>query len=346
MHILTVYTISILGILVHTSHSPLFSTVPDGNECDSFDCGANTGCREVDNQPVCFCLPGFTGNPPATSCSPIRSPCEPSPCGPNTNCNVVYGFHRCTCQQGYFGDPNTIRGCAPPRDPCNPNPCGRGARCDASRNPTCYCPEGTIGDPYQGCRAQVVAECGPGDCGTNARCEVVNGRPLCSCLPGYTGDAVTGCRPRDPCQPNPCGPRATCAPRPGGDYTCNCEPGLIGNPTSPLGCRPECEVHRDCSATQMCVAQKCVDACAGACGVNAECKVVNHGPICSCPRGYVGDAVTLCQEVATRKWSGNPADILGVCLMCECCGCLCVLFWFPSCHNVTHAIPSLPYQTT
>ncbi|KAF0298054.1 Neurogenic locus notch 3 [Amphibalanus amphitrite] len=252
------------------------TTVPDGNECDDYECGANTGCREVDDEPVCFCLPGFTGSPPSTSCTPIRSPCEPSPCGPNTNCNVVYGFHRCTCKEGFFGDPNTIRGCSPPRDPCNPNPCGGGARCDASRNPTCYCPDGTVGDPYQRCEALVVAECGPGDCGANAR------------------------RTRAAREPS--------APRgPGGEYSCACEPGLIGNPTSQLGCRSECEVNQDCSATHMCVAQKCVDACAGACGINAECKVVNHSPICTCARGYTGDAVTLCQEVATiRPPSGTP----------------------------------------
>ena len=123
---------------------------------------------------------------------------------------------------------------------------------------------------------------------------------------------MTGCRPRDPCQPNPCGPRAICTTRPGGEDSCACEPGLIGNPTSPLGCRHECEVHQDCSATQMCVAQKCVEACAGACGINAECKVVNHSPICTCARGYTGDAVTLCQEVATSKLCKREASLVSV----------------------------------
>lgn len=30
------------------------------------------------------------------------------------------------------------------------------------------------------------------------------------------------------------------------------------------------------------------------CGVNAQCQVVNHNPICSCYNGYTGDPFVRC----------------------------------------------------
>ncbi|MPC81332.1 Adhesion G protein-coupled receptor L4 [Portunus trituberculatus] len=32
------------------------------------------------------------------------------------------------------------------------------------------------------------------------------------------------------------------------------------------------------------------------CGVNADCRVKDHQPVCSCPDGYVGDALSHCRR--------------------------------------------------
>lgn len=131
---------------------PVFTVVPEGNECQGNPCGPNSGCRVVSGRPQCFCQPNFEGDPPRIPCTPPRQPCTPSPCGPNTQCTVVEnGFAKCTCLPGYLESPNTIRGCVKRRNPCEPNPCGYGALCDPSLSPPCYCPEHLAGNPYKTC---------------------------------------------------------------------------------------------------------------------------------------------------------------------------------------------------
>ena len=62
--------------------------------------------------------------------------------------------------------------------------------------------------------------------------------------------------------------------------------GYIG---APPNCRPECIINGDCNRQQACSNQHCINPCDGACGLNSECTVRNHLPICKCPRGYDGD---------------------------------------------------------
>lgn len=40
--------------------------------------------------------------------------------------------------------------------------------------------------------------------------------------------------------------------------------------------------------------EKCQDPCPGSCGISAECSVINHTPICTCPSGYTGDPFNNC----------------------------------------------------
>lgn len=63
---------------------------------------------------------------------------------------------------------------------------------------------------------------------------------------------------------------------------------------SPPGCRPECVVSSECPWNKACANQKCVDPCPGVCGQNANCRVQNHSPICSCAPGYTGDPFSRC----------------------------------------------------
>lgn len=126
--------------------------VPEGDQCDGDPCGTNSGCRVVNGQVRCFCLPGYEGNPPHSPCTLPTTSCDPSPCGPNTRCSVLEnGFAKCTCLPGYIESPNTIRGCVPKADQCEFNPCGFGARCNSTRVPPCYCPDLMIGNPYKSC---------------------------------------------------------------------------------------------------------------------------------------------------------------------------------------------------
>lgn len=100
-------------------------------------------------------------------------------------------------------------------------------------------------------------------------------------------------RPKDPCNPSPCGPNSQCRAA-NGVGVCSCLAGYMG---APPACRPECVLSNECSPTQACVNNKCTDPCVGSCGLNARCQVINHSPICSCPPGNTGDPFRSCYPI-------------------------------------------------
>lgn len=245
-------------------------------------CGQFAECSVVNHVPACTCIVGYIGNP-FTGCSPEPppavtpqpvNPCNPSPCGPNSQCRNVNGQAVCSCLPEYTGSPPN----------CKPE-------CVVSSE----CP------PNKACHKFKCANPCAGTCGVGARCEVINHNPICSCPAGLTGDPFSRCyelpplppapKPApNPCVPSPCGANAAC--RAVGDQpSCSCLPNFVGVPPN---CRPECVVNTDCASNLACIADKCKDPCPGSCGFNAECRVENHIPICTCVTGFVGDPFTQC----------------------------------------------------
>lgn len=92
------------------------------NPCQPSPCGPNSQCKQVNQQAVCSCLPGYNGSPPScrpecvvsTEC-PIDKACInlkcvnpcPGTCGISTKCDVKMHSPICTCLPGYTGDPFT-----------------------------------------------------------------------------------------------------------------------------------------------------------------------------------------------------------------------------------------------
>ena len=239
---------------------------------------------------------------------PPQNPCVPSPCGANAVCRHESGSAFCQCLPDYFG--NAVQGCKPE--------CVLNSDCSSTQ----VCTNQRCRDPC------------PGLCGLNAECRVVNHFPACSCLPGYTGNAMQSCKvivigmyfsslpthffpiilnlflfsepvppvvpvapvvdeQCTPCRPSPCGPYSVCR-EVDCRAVCSCQSTYVGAPPS---CRPECIVNSDCSTTQACINQKCTNPCANICGTGAECRVINHNPICQCPRGYTGDPFIQCRPL-------------------------------------------------
>lgn len=180
----------------------------------------------------------------------------------------------CSCIAGYVGSPPT----------CRPE-CTSNSECSLDK----ACQNNKCRDPC------------PGTCGSGARCTVVSHNPFCTCPPGYTGDPFTRCQhvqlvvhdeePKNPCQPSPCGPNAKCTVN-GDSHSCSCLPEFTG---SPPYCRPECISNSECASNLACIGQKCKDPCPGLCGVNAECRVFSHTPMCVCLPGYSGDPFVQCE---------------------------------------------------
>ncbi|KAG5895967.1 hypothetical protein JTB14_027967 [Gonioctena quinquepunctata] len=300
-------------------------------------CGLNANCQVINHSPICSCQSGYTGDPftrcyniplpPPVQEQPIANPCVPSPCGPNSQCRDIGGSPSCSCSPDFMGSPPN---CRPEWDPftycqpktsgettynngsLQPSPCGSNAQCE---NGICTCIVEYQGDPYIGCRPECLLnnDCPknraciknkctdpcPGTCGQNAECSVINHIPTCSCIQGYEGNAFVLCKeitveiPKNPCSPTPCGPNSQCREI-NGQAVCSCVPGFIG---SPPACRPECISSSECPLNRACVNQKCIDPCPGTCGLNANCQVVNHNPICSCAPGHSGDPFTRCSPI-------------------------------------------------
>ncbi|KAK8736183.1 hypothetical protein OTU49_004861, partial [Cherax quadricarinatus] len=249
-------------------------------------CGAQAECHVIMHKPVCMCPQHLTGDA-YIACSPIPTsvtstpaspvaggPCDPSPCGQLAECHEEDDQPVCECLSGYFGDPNIA---------CRPT-CSADSQCESGH----ACVNDRCIDPC------------PGTCGINAECRVPNHIPICTCPPGYSGSPYQRCFPhedvdsseeREMC--DACGPNADC--REVGDRpVCTCRAGFIG---APPNCRPVCVVNRDCSASMACIRQKCVDPCPGACGTNAECRVINHSPVCTCIPGYTGEPFARCNRI-------------------------------------------------
>lgn len=304
--------VSILFLLLLIKFLIEFIIVPEGDECTPNPCGPNSGCRLVGGQAVCFCLPEYEGTPPTVPCALPDNPCNPSPCGPNTQCTILSnGFAKCTCLHGYLESPNTIRGCVEQRNPCEPNPCGHGAQCDPHREPVCFCPYGLIGNPYRSCAEPVQAPvlCQPGPCGANADCYVSNNEEQCYCKNGFIGDAYVGCtlQPTNPCIPNPCSPGAICVLSENNQPVCQCPIGMGGDPTGAAGCHGfECLVDSDCSQSAACIGHRCRDPCPGSCGVNADCRVEQHHPVCTCHHGLTGNPIVRCYALPAPMPVNDP----------------------------------------
>lgn len=95
----------------------------------------------------------------------------------------------------------------------------------------------------------------------------------------------------DLCYHNRCGANALCK-NAYGHVTCECPKGYYGNPY--LVCHPECVINTDCSQSKACLNNKCVDPCHGVCGVQAQCQVINHQPVCFCPQDFTGNPFVNC----------------------------------------------------
>lgn len=211
----------------------------------------------------------------------------------------------------------------PAHDACNPSPCAANAECN---NGICSCLPGLQGDPYTVCRPECVlnSDCPrdkaclrskcvnpcPGTCAPNAICTVLNHIPTCSCPNGMEGNAFIQCyqndqytpvSPSNPCIPSPCGPNSQCREI-NNVAVCSCISGYIGTPPT---CHAECIISSDCNSNRACSNQKCIDPCLGACGINSECKVINHNPICYCRQRYTGNALVHCHPIGKPLKSLN-----------------------------------------
>ncbi|KAI5642548.1 Bm8 interacting protein 2d-4 precursor [Phthorimaea operculella] len=324
--------------------------------CGPHTCGVGAHCIHGSVRPVCACLPGHSGDPLSqciriecvdnSECRSTQScvnqhcvnPCDGT-CGINANCDVRNHVPVCSCPAGYTGNPFSSCRIADPEEACHPSPCGPNTKCHVANNQAiCTCLPGYRGSPLTGCRHECESdgECGASqscrdfkcvspcsDCGVNADCETVAAhRAVCKCPRGYFGDPYRICTPEcssdgecpsykpacvynaciNPCT-NACGVNADCNLR-GLTPVCSCPRNMTGDPFT--YCRPF-------EARDLCEPNPC--------GTNAKCtpghdRTGAERPVCTCPSGYIGNALVACERGECELDSQCPDHLACVGYQC------------------------------
>lgn len=236
-------------------------------------------------------------------------------CGNCAECTVINHGVQCSCPTGFLGNP--LAQCTAPAEKCNSYcECDEsGAFCAerCSLDSDCACGQKC----YKGkCRAQCSqSSCAPGQlcqngacmpgCKTNSDCSIDR-----SCVNGQCTDPCANDRA--------CGKNAICK---AADHRalCLCPDGFRGEPSREC-LSFECQTNDDCDVSTICDNGQCKNPCldTGACGNNAQCKVINRHAECSCPSGYFGNPLVGCEKLQCQKKS------CGVCKSNPCgSGALC-----------------------
>lgn len=235
----------------------------------------------------------------------IIDPCDGNTaCGICAECKVKNHVAQCSCPTNFLGNPLVA--------------CTQVAlTCDG----TCECDE--IGYCTKSCH--IEADCACGETCANGKC-----RNKCSshhtCAQGQIctkGACLPGCRSSNDCastevctnkkcqdackEPNGCGQDALCRAS-DRRKLCVCPDGYQGDPL--IKCVPyECQSDDDCESNKKCsVDGACRNPCLEhkACGLNAQCRVVERKPHCTCPPGYIGNGLIECKQGGNEDCLKNP----------------------------------------
>lgn len=203
---------------------------------------------------------------------PTVNPCDPPPCGPYSSCRVNNENAICSCLPSYSGAAPYCRPECTSNSECKGNEICKNLKC--------------------------VDPCNNDVCGYNALCRVSNHISNCYCDTGFTGNPFIECerikiveKDRPVTRTCECGVNAECIDNSNG--ICRCIRSYYGNPYEI--CRPECVINSECALHLSCLQNKCQNPCESLCGLNANCVVSNHIPLCLCNSGYIGNPYDYCR---------------------------------------------------
>lgn len=246
------------------------------NPCGQQQCGRGAECQAQQHRANCVCPIGTQGNP-FISC--ITGLCQYNEdCADHESCDRL----------------NRI--CRPV---CDDQSCGTSAYCKASKHqPSCYCHDGTYGNPYVECLVEKTAP--RPECTSDSEC------------PSQLACINQHCE--NPCiRANICRRDQTCSVLdtiPLRTLVCKCPSDMITDPNGNckpiIRDKPGCITHTDCPNTDQCIRGSCILSCrAESCGLNAQCLSQNHRAICSCAPEYQGNPHIECSLVQREVYTAE-----------------------------------------
>jgi len=194
-----------------------------------------------------------------------------------------------------MGDPFVF--CRPftSADLCNPNPCGPNAFCEpgfdkftGEERPVCLCNEGYRGNGVDGCVRGECVSLQHHQCPDDRAC--------------YDSSCI------DPCGPTFCGGGPCCVSNAicrGKDHKaeCSCPPGTEGDARLGGSCRPSSNTrHNNGQRISASGTSSSKSVCSpNPCGLDAVCNPGSDStgrsrPVCTCPKGYRGNALVQCRR--------------------------------------------------
>lgn len=311
-------------------------------------CGTNADCYPWQHRPVCSCPPNYRGDPlisctlvPSDYCEhdlecPVRKICEHNKCidgcrthyscgfeescvnkacenpcniagvcGQNALCKPLNHDRECICLPGHEGDPRVQCTKLDIQEVCfHDKDCTHGYYCEHTRciagcrtNENCpydqMCHQHVCRNPCEFSAA----------CGRQAMCTPINHHAHCSCPPGYTGD----------------NPQVACEliSEPGCRRDSDC---AVGQICSKSECIFGCRTHDNCPFDKACINRVCQNPCyvGELCGVNTQCRPINHTGICTCLPGYEGNPRKQCSLTGHQCDTDSDCGSGYVCINHQC----------------------------
>lgn len=323
------------------------------------NCGTDAECHVNNHYAVCHCKPGFSGNA-LIGCTRIgcssndecandkqcyNAECV-NPCAIDDHCALTAECfahnHRaeCRCPSGLQGNPLVQcvrlechsdsdcpldRSCQQGRciNPCASNynpPCAQNALCTVRAHSTiCRCPDDLPdGNPLSFCERRPLDE-GP-ECTMDYECP--------SKLACIRNQCVEPCK-----ELSPCAKSAKCSvidSSPVRTMVCECPELWVPDANGEcrqivLATEPGCQQDTDCPEQETCINRQCRNPCN--CGIDAECRIVNRRPVCSCRNGFDGNPNTACRVLGCRidsECESEKACVNGNCISPCLIGSPCV----------------------
>lgn len=242
----------------------------------------------------------------------FTDPCEKTTaCGVCANCTVKNHVAQCSCPINFLGNP--LIACTQAATKCNSKcDCDDAGYCTKSCKTTsnCVCGETCVSGKCRN-KCSTQSQCAQGQLCTRGAC-------LAGCKSNNDCPNSEICKNRKcqhPCkQATACGRNAICTAT---DHrkVCLCPDGYQGDPNKQC-LQYECRKDDDCESNKKCSPDgACRNPCLehGACGLNAQCRVLERKPLCSCPPGYIGNAQVECKQTGNEECLKNPCGINARC---------------------------------